>query len=75
MENSFQILLADFSTLSGSITAGVVQVEVANYSELTLSGSASQVVGQVMGFSSADLTGLKAHELDIETDTHSILHQ
>jgi hypothetical protein len=74
-EETFRIGVADFGELQGAITAGVIKIEVANHGELTLSGSASQVIGEVTEFSDADLTGLKAAELDIDTDTHSTLSQ
>jgi hypothetical protein len=73
MEETLQVDVTDFGTLRGSITAGVVEVQVTNHSDLTLRGSASQVIGEVVNFSSADLTGLQAAELDIDTDTHSTL--
>jgi hypothetical protein len=74
-EETLQVAVADFGTLRGSIMAGNVNIEVTNHSELILSGSASQVIGEVTGFSSADLTGLEAAELDIDTDSHSSLDQ
>jgi hypothetical protein len=52
-----------------------VEVEVANHGELILSGSASQVIGEVMDFSSVDLTNLEAVDVDIDTDSHSSLDQ
>jgi len=72
-EEGLQVDVADFSTLSGSIIAGVVGVEVTNHSELTLRGSASQVRGEVTDFSDADLKDLDAPEVKIDTDSHSTL--
>jgi hypothetical protein len=74
-EETLRVRVADFGELQGTITAGGVEIEVTNHSELTLSGSASQMTGEVTEFSEADLTGLRAEELDIDTDTHSSLTQ
>jgi hypothetical protein len=74
-EESLQVVVTDFSTLRGSISAGVVEVEVTNHGELILSGSASQVVGAVTEFSDADLTGLRAADIDIDSDSFSTLEQ
>ena len=74
-EESLLVSAMDFGKLSGSITAGEVEVDVTNHGELILSGSASQVLGEVMNFSSADLTDLEAVEVDIVTDSHSSLDQ
>ena len=74
-EETLRIDVTDFGTLWGSITAGVVEVEVTNHGDLTLRGSASQVVGEVMNFSSADLTNLESVEIDIDTDKYSSLDQ
>ena len=75
VEGTLQLGMADFGTLQGSITAGNVNVEVINHSELILRGSASQVMGEVMNFSSADLTNLEVAELNINTDSHSSVDQ
>jgi hypothetical protein len=72
-EEDMRVDVADFSTLSGSITAGVVEVEVTNHSDLTLRGSASQVVGEVTDFSSADLARLDTAEVELEVDGKSML--
>jgi hypothetical protein len=72
-KDSLSVSVTDFGTLKGSITAGNVNMKVTNHGELILSGSASQVMGEVWNFSSADLMNLEAAELDIDTDSHSSL--
>jgi hypothetical protein len=74
-EEDLEIEVNDFSSLHGSVVASNLTVKVSNHSVLNLSGSASLVVGEVIDFSSADLTGFKTDEMDIETDTHSTLSQ
>ena len=53
--------------------SGFDQVEVTNHSTLILTASASSVTGQATGFSSADLTRLKAAQIDVEVDGKSSL--
>jgi hypothetical protein len=73
VEESLRLEAVDFCTLRGAVEAGQIEVEVSNHSALTLDGSASRVTGQATGFSSVDLTGLGATEVDIETDGKSTL--
>jgi hypothetical protein len=73
--DSLQLAATDFGTLRGAVEAEDVRVEVSNHGDLTLTGSATQVKGDVLNFGSADLTGLDAAEVDINTDTHSTLNQ
>jgi hypothetical protein len=73
--DSLQLAATDFGTLRGAVEAEDVRVEVSNHGNLTLTGSATQVMGEVLKFGSADLTGLDAAEVDIEKDTHSTLNQ
>lgn len=73
--DSLQLAAIDFGMLSGAVEAGEVLVEVSNHGDLTLTGSATQVRGDVLDFGSADLTGLDAAEIDIYTDEHSTLDQ
>jgi hypothetical protein len=72
-DDSLKLEVGDFSELNGEIEAKDIQVEVSNHSELILSGSASQVRGEVAEFSDADLTDLEAEEVNIDVDTHSSL--
>jgi hypothetical protein len=74
-KDTLLVRATDFGTLRGSITAGAVEVEVTNHGKLVLTGSASQVTGEVKNQGSADLAGLQAAELDIDLDTFSTLHQ
>ena len=73
--DSLQLTAIDFGTLRGTVEAGDVLVEVSNHGDLTLTGSATQVMGQVLEFGSADLRGLDAAEIDINTDEYSTLDQ
>jgi hypothetical protein len=66
---------SDFSTLSGAIEAGEVQVEISNHSTLMLKGYALQVAGEVEDHSTADLTGLEAAGVSVETDRHSAVRE
>ena len=74
-DDALTLEVNDFSELNGAITAERVQVEISNHSTLSLTGSASQVRGELTDFSDADLTGLEAGEVNIDTDTHSSLAQ
>ena len=74
-DDALKLEVNDFSELNGAITAESVQVEASNHSTLSLTGSASQVRGELTDFSDADLTGLEAGEVNIDTDTHSSLLQ
>jgi hypothetical protein len=72
-EADLQLEVIDFGLLQGSVEARNLQVDVSNHSELILTGSASQVMGELTDFSDADLTGMEAAGVDIDTDTHSSL--
>ena len=48
---------------------------VDNHSEITLSGSASQMTGEVLNHSLADLTSLDAAEVEVTVDRFSKVEQ
>lgn len=70
-QERLQLEVVDFSTLSGSVTVSTLQIEVVNHSDLTLSGSATKVLGTVTDFSSADLLDLDAEDMNVETGDKS----
>jgi hypothetical protein len=53
----------------------VVEVDGSNHSDLTLRGSALQVMGDMLNFSSADLTQLDATEVELDVEGKSTLEQ
>ena len=72
-EDALRLEVTEFGSLEGSIEVGNLQVEVSNHGELALTGSASQVAGQVTGHSDADLSGLETASLSVDTDAYSTL--
>ena len=73
--DTLRLEVADFSTLSGAITAGILEIDVSSHSTLMLSGSASQVSGEVADLSDADLSQLDVDEVDVEVGDKSSLRQ
>ena len=74
-DNSLTFEVEEFSELHGMVDANNIQVEVDNHSEITLGGSATQVTGDVLNHSGADLTGLEAPEVDVNADRFSTVDQ
>jgi hypothetical protein len=74
-EDTLRLEVADFSTLNGTITAGMLEIDVSNHSTLIVSGSTSRVSGGVADFSDADLTQLDVDNVDVEVGDKSSLRQ
>jgi hypothetical protein len=75
IEDTLRLAVADFSTLNGTITAGMLEIDVSNHSTLIVSGSTSRVSGGVADFSDADLTQLDVDNVDVEVGDKSSLRQ